>query len=174
MIRSMTAFARVDGRTDDAELTWELRSVNHRYLEPFVRLPDELRALEPQVREQLNARLGRGKPRGREHDQQREGRAPHGRPCLEVLLTVFPPLLQRHAEATPETCHRKRREGVLGRQGSTPAGSGPALGGAFKVAGAVSGSGRAHGRRSEAGRDPRSACEGQRADRNHKAPFRVR
>lgn len=61
MIRSMTAFARVDGRTNDAELAWELRSVNHRYLESFVRLPDELRAMEPQVRELLNARLGRGK-----------------------------------------------------------------------------------------------------------------
>ena len=31
--------------TAEAELTWELRSVNHRYLEAFVRLPDELRAL---------------------------------------------------------------------------------------------------------------------------------
>ncbi|MCO6413125.1 MAG: YicC family protein [Thiogranum sp.] len=61
MIRSMTAFARVDGRTDDAELTWELRSVNHRYLESFVRLPDEIRSIEPQVREKLGARLGRGK-----------------------------------------------------------------------------------------------------------------
>lgn len=61
MIRSMTAFAGVDGRTNDAELAWELRSVNHRYLESFVRLPDELRAMEPQVRELLNARLGRGK-----------------------------------------------------------------------------------------------------------------
>lgn len=44
-----------------AELTWELRSVNHRYLEVFVRLPEELRALEPLVRERVNARLGRGK-----------------------------------------------------------------------------------------------------------------
>ena len=57
----MTAFARVDDQTPDAELAWELRSVNHRYLEAFVRLPDELRAMEPQVRERVNARLGRGK-----------------------------------------------------------------------------------------------------------------
>jgi uncharacterized protein (TIGR00255 family) len=61
MIRSMTAFARVDGKSADAELTWELRSVNHRYLEAFVRLPDELRAMESLVRERLSARLGRGK-----------------------------------------------------------------------------------------------------------------
>ena len=61
MIRSMTAFARVDVETAEAELTWELRSVNHRYLEAFVRLPDELRAMEPLVRERVNTRLGRGK-----------------------------------------------------------------------------------------------------------------
>jgi uncharacterized protein (TIGR00255 family) len=61
MIRSMTAFARVGVETAEAELTWELRSVNHRYLEAFVRLPDELRAMEPLVRERVNTRLGRGK-----------------------------------------------------------------------------------------------------------------
>ena len=61
MIRSMTAFARISVEKADAELTWELRSVNHRYLEAFVRLPDELRSMEPLVRERINARLGRGK-----------------------------------------------------------------------------------------------------------------
>jgi len=61
MIRSMTAFARTGGEQAGAELTWELRSVNHRYLEVFVRLPEELRAMEPLVRERVNARLGRGK-----------------------------------------------------------------------------------------------------------------
>jgi uncharacterized protein (TIGR00255 family) len=61
MIRSMTAFARSSGERAGAELTWELRSVNHRYLEVFVRLPEELRGLEPLVRERVNARLGRGK-----------------------------------------------------------------------------------------------------------------
>jgi uncharacterized protein (TIGR00255 family) len=40
---------------------WELRSVNHRYLEVFVRLPESLRALEPQVRERVTNALGRGK-----------------------------------------------------------------------------------------------------------------
>jgi len=61
VIRSMTAFARTGGEQAGAKLTWELRSVNHRYLETFVRLPDELRALEPQVRERISVRLGRGK-----------------------------------------------------------------------------------------------------------------
>ncbi len=61
MIRSMTAFARSQSEQDGADLTWELRSVNHRYLEVFVRLPEELRGLEPTVRERVAARLGRGK-----------------------------------------------------------------------------------------------------------------
>lgn len=61
MIRSMTAFARSSGERAGADLTWELRSVNHRYLEVFVRLPEEMRGLEPLVRERVNARLGRGK-----------------------------------------------------------------------------------------------------------------
>jgi uncharacterized protein (TIGR00255 family) len=61
MIRSMTAFARSSSERAGANLTWELRSVNHRYLEVFVRLPEELRAMEPLVRERVNARIGRGK-----------------------------------------------------------------------------------------------------------------
>jgi len=57
----MTAFARASSEQAGAELTWELRSVNHRYLEAFVRLPEELRSMEPMVREKVTARLGRGK-----------------------------------------------------------------------------------------------------------------
>ncbi|MHB8257039.1 MAG: YicC/YloC family endoribonuclease [Acidiferrobacterales bacterium] len=61
MALSMTAYARCDQDTQWGNLVWELRSVNHRYLEVAVRLPEELRALEPQVREFLGKRLGRGK-----------------------------------------------------------------------------------------------------------------
>lgn len=61
MINSMTAFARRERRGSFGELSWEIRSVNHRYLEPHPRLPEELRLLEPQVRERLGARLQRGK-----------------------------------------------------------------------------------------------------------------
>ncbi len=61
MIRSMTAFARQEHEADWGALTWELRSVNHRYLEVSLRLPDELRSLETAVRERAARRLGRGK-----------------------------------------------------------------------------------------------------------------
>lgn len=61
MIRSMTAFARVDHHLDGASLAWEIRSVNHRYLEVSPRLPDALRALENAVRERCRNKLSRGK-----------------------------------------------------------------------------------------------------------------
>lgn len=58
---SMTAFARRDAGTTWGPLVWEVRSVNHRYLEIAPRLPEELRGLEPQVRQMLGQRLARGK-----------------------------------------------------------------------------------------------------------------
>jgi uncharacterized protein (TIGR00255 family) len=61
MTRSMTAFARETEHADVGQLTWELRSVNHRFLDPHLRLPDDLRGLEAPVRERLARRLGRGK-----------------------------------------------------------------------------------------------------------------
>lgn len=61
MIKSMTAFARESRIGDFGGLAWELRSVNHRYLEPHLRLPEELRSLEPAVRDRLAARIQRGK-----------------------------------------------------------------------------------------------------------------
>jgi len=61
MIRSMTAFSRCDRGTDWGGLSWEVRTVNHRYLEPSFRMPEELRAIESQLRERLTKRLGRGK-----------------------------------------------------------------------------------------------------------------
>ena len=61
MIRSMTAFARQERNTPWGTLGCELRSVNHRFLDLSLRLPEELRALEGRLREYLSARLARGK-----------------------------------------------------------------------------------------------------------------
>ena len=61
MIRSMTAYAGGERITPWGTLGCELRSVNHRFLEVGVRLPEDLRALEPQLRERIAARLSRGK-----------------------------------------------------------------------------------------------------------------
>lgn len=61
MVHSMTAFARNEQATAHGTLSWELRSVNHRYLEPHLRLPDAFRDLEGAVREALRQGLSRGK-----------------------------------------------------------------------------------------------------------------
>jgi uncharacterized protein (TIGR00255 family) len=61
MMRSMTAYAGVEVTTAFGRLSVELRSVNHRYLEFSLRLPEELRALEPRLRDRVAQRVGRGK-----------------------------------------------------------------------------------------------------------------
>lgn len=61
MTRSMTAFARQAEEQEWGSLVWELRSVNHRYLDVFVKIPEELRSIEMQVREQVAAVIKRGK-----------------------------------------------------------------------------------------------------------------
>ena len=57
----MTAFASAEAEGEHGSLAIELRSVNHRYLELGLRLPEELRMLEPAMRERVAARLARGK-----------------------------------------------------------------------------------------------------------------
>lgn len=61
MIHSMTAFARESAATQQGDLSVELRSVNHRYLDCTFKLPDALRSLEPTLRERAGAALARGK-----------------------------------------------------------------------------------------------------------------
>ena len=61
MTASMTAFARRETHQAWGSLSWEIRSVNQRYLEPAFRLPETLRDLEPVLRNQLRQTLSRGK-----------------------------------------------------------------------------------------------------------------
>ena len=61
MIRSMTAYSRKEQLTDNGLLIWELRSVNHRFSEVSLRLPEEFRAQESAIRERIGARIKRGK-----------------------------------------------------------------------------------------------------------------
>ena len=60
-IQSMTGFASVQVSTRTASLNMELRSVNSRFLDIQFRMPDDLRIVEPLIRETLVGRLGRGK-----------------------------------------------------------------------------------------------------------------
>jgi uncharacterized protein (TIGR00255 family) len=57
----MTGFASADAACPPFRLAWELRSVNHRFLDIGVRLPEELRSLEPECRELIGATIRRGK-----------------------------------------------------------------------------------------------------------------
>ncbi len=61
MLHSMTGFARESVETDFGTLTWEIRAVNHRYLDVQFKLPEDLRPKEQAFRQQAGARLGRGK-----------------------------------------------------------------------------------------------------------------
>ena len=61
MIRSMTAFGSSEYTSESFAIRWEIRSVNHRYLDINLRLPDNLRALEPDIRSAISKKFKRGK-----------------------------------------------------------------------------------------------------------------
>jgi uncharacterized protein (TIGR00255 family) len=87
MIASMTGFARREASGPWGTLVCELRSVNHRFLELGFRLPDEVRALEPELRQLAARELKRGKV-----DCTISFRATHG---AEVALDIDPQALER-------------------------------------------------------------------------------
>ena len=61
MLHSMTGFARESADAEIGALTWEIRAVNHRYLDVQFRLPDEMRAHEQAFRQAVAAKMNRGK-----------------------------------------------------------------------------------------------------------------
>lgn len=61
MLHSMTGFARETAESELGVLTWELRAVNHRYLDIQLKLPDELRPHEHALRQRVGSKLKRGK-----------------------------------------------------------------------------------------------------------------
>ena len=60
----MTAFARAEESAGDLQMTWEIKSVNHRFLETYFRVPEALRVIETKIREITRQRLKRGKVDG--------------------------------------------------------------------------------------------------------------
>lgn len=87
MIASMTGFARREATGPWGTLVCELRSVNHRFLECSFRLPDEVRATEPELRQIATRELRRGKV-----DCSVSFRATHG---AEMALDIDPQALER-------------------------------------------------------------------------------
>jgi uncharacterized protein (TIGR00255 family) len=97
MLRSMTAFARREQPSAWGTITWELRSVNHRYLEATLRLPEALRGLESLARERVGAVLSRGKVEG-SLKLQAAGAA-------QTAITLNLPLVERLLEVAGELEH---------------------------------------------------------------------
>lgn len=61
MIQSMTGYARHEHKAEWGTVTWELRSVNQRFLETYFRMPEQFRGMENMLREKLRKQLQRGK-----------------------------------------------------------------------------------------------------------------
>lgn len=61
MIRSMTGYARTERQNPQGRVSWEMRSVNHRYLDLGFKLPEEFRVLENELRPRIAAEVSRGK-----------------------------------------------------------------------------------------------------------------
>ena len=102
MIASMTGFARAEASAPTGTLVCELRSVNHRFLEASLRLPDELRSLDPELRARLQKELRRGKV---DCTFTYRTADPAGRP-LELdgaLLERLQPLLERLGETARDS-----------------------------------------------------------------------
>ncbi|MPQ76422.1 YicC/YloC family endoribonuclease [Hydrogenovibrio sp. JE_KL2] len=63
-MKSMTAFARVEQQQDWGKISWELRSVNQRYLEIYLKMAENLKTVEMPAREKIKQSIGRGKLEG--------------------------------------------------------------------------------------------------------------
>jgi len=61
MLQSMTAFARCSSQGEWGQATWEIRAVNHRYLDCGFKMPELLRLLEPKLRLLVQQKLQRGR-----------------------------------------------------------------------------------------------------------------
>ncbi|GAB5605233.1 YicC/YloC family endoribonuclease [Sideroxyarcus sp. TK5] len=85
MIFSMTGYAVATAELDAGSLSLELRSVNHRYLDLQLRMPDEMRMLEPVLREQISAGISRGKVECRINLLSRASAQPESKLNLDVV-----------------------------------------------------------------------------------------
>ena len=94
MILSMTGFAAASREFPGGLIALELRAVNHRYLDLQLRLPEELRVIEPQLREQIAARVTRGKIECRIGISQAANTAPR----MEIDQDVLTGLLDAVAQ----------------------------------------------------------------------------
>lgn len=104
MTRSMTAFARHEAQTDLGTLSWEIRSVNHRYLEMGFRLDESFRSLEMAMRKLISDTLSRGKVevtlRYKAPDQQQDA-IEINQALAETVLARYQQLAELSDNAAP-------------------------------------------------------------------------
>jgi uncharacterized protein (TIGR00255 family) len=125
MIQSMTGFASVECLYEFGRLTWELRSVNHRYLEVGFRVPEEFRSLEPDIRRILGKHLSRGKV---DANLRFQPSAEAASSSLVLNRKLLDRLLQLQAEASaaagieqqPDAQALMRWHGVIEEQAADP------------------------------------------------------
>ncbi|MEQ8913324.1 MAG: YicC/YloC family endoribonuclease [Pseudomonadales bacterium] len=119
MVHSMTAFARAQQEVDGLVLTWELKSVNHRYLETQFRMPDALRGLEHGLRDLVRTHLKRGKVDCvlRADSGGEAGRPELNRPLLLQLLAILEQVRRDAPEiGAPNAVELLRWPGLLGSE----------------------------------------------------------
>ena len=103
MIRSMTGFARTTTAIPEGEIVWEMRSVNHRFLEVMLRMPDSCRDIEQPLRELAKSAMGRGRIDATMKLNERHGaaRVQIDGNALQQLVAVIEDLQARHPQLTP-------------------------------------------------------------------------
>lgn len=119
----MTGYAQAAAGSPRGTLSLELRSVNSRFLDVVFRIPDELRALEPGLREAITARITRGKVDCRVALAEGEGVAPKlNEEALGRLRAVAEAARRAFPDAAPPTLAELLRwPGVLGAEADTEA-----------------------------------------------------
>ena len=131
MLQSMTAFARRQADTPALQLVWELRSVNHRYLETQFRIPEQLRSLEGSLRDRARRHLQRGKLDCtlRAESKAEAGVTELNRPLMLKLLAVIEQVRRDAPEIhSPNPMDLLRWPGMLGEPAAIdPEHCGPAV-----------------------------------------------
>lgn len=124
MISSMTAFGRTEETGAEGHTVWEIRTVNHRYLELSLRLPEELRMLESRFRECISARISRGKvdcTLRHEPAYSENSALPVNAELVRALLNAAGTITAMMPQATPPTALEILRwPGVINRTTPDP------------------------------------------------------
>jgi len=107
MIRSMTGFARRERQYPFGLLAWELKTVNHRFLEIGCRLPEELRPAEADFRQSIAAAVRRGKLECSLHFRPAAAQS-----CIDVDAALLGALTQRVREIAAAAGEAARIEAI--------------------------------------------------------------